>query len=84
MTTNATSCETNISAEDQQFVDALNAYLNMDGDTAERRAMRAPALADAMQVSRPTLHRWLRGRNLPYPPIRAALLRSLDNLLARK
>jgi transcriptional regulator with XRE-family HTH domain len=38
------------------------------------------ALSDALLISRPTLSRWLSGKNLPHPSMREVILKHLNEL----
>jgi hypothetical protein len=33
------------------------------------------AIAEALRVSRPTVNRWIRGKNLPHPALRASIMK---------
>jgi transcriptional regulator with XRE-family HTH domain len=41
-------------------------------------------LADALSVSRPTINRWVNGRNLPYNGLRKAVFTWIDRQLTKK
>ncbi len=41
-------------------------------------------LADALSVSRPTVNRWINGKNLPYNALRKAIFGWIDRQLTKK
>jgi DNA-binding XRE family transcriptional regulator len=60
--------------EFQKLISGAQKVLEMtDGD-----------LADALSVSRPTINRWVNGRNLPYNGLRKAVFTWIDGQLSKK
>ena len=57
--------------EDKQFALTVSAAAQQVG---------AQTLADRLSVSRPTVKRWIEGRNLPMPAMRVAVVRICEGL----
>jgi len=59
------------------FSDKLNAIMKEFGLTVEE-------VADACDVSKPTIERWMNGKNKPYRALRPLVFRKLNELIKTK